>query len=113
MRVKVLLGALALFTTPLVVGQGELVSGQSEDIKQPVDQSNAIQLAPVIGYLETRDQRIAIKAGDVYTISTKDGKVLAEDVTLQQLQATNPSLHEILHVIAANGRIQDVNLKDE
>lgn len=113
MRVKVLLGALALLTLPLVVGQGGLVSGQSEDIKQPADQS-VIKSAPVIGYLETRDQRIMIKAGDLYTISTKDGKVLAEDITLQQLQATNPSLHEILEqAIAANGRLQDVSPRDE
>lgn len=115
MRVKVFLGVLALLAVPLVTGQSELVSGQSDELQKQGDhQSNAIKSAPVIGYLETRNQQITMKAGGLYTIYTKDGEVLAEDVTLQQLEATNPSLHEILEqAIAANGRIQDVSPRDE
>jgi hypothetical protein len=50
----------------------------------------------VIGYLETRDRRIELKTGGLYTVMTKSGKVIAENVTLKQLQANYPELHGVL-----------------
>ncbi len=62
---------------------------------------------PTMGYLDTRDHRITLHGSGVYTIATKDGRVLAEKVTLKQLQASNPQLHGILQRAVAKGRNND------
>ncbi len=51
---------------------------------------------PLIGYIETRDYRIALYPNDTYTVSDKSGKVIADKATLDDLQASNPTLRGIL-----------------
>jgi hypothetical protein len=63
-----------------------------------------------MGYLVTRDHRITLHGSGVYTIATKDGRVLAERVTLKQLQATNPQLHGMLQRAVAKGRNNDAKV---
>ena len=65
----------------------------------PTVQSKAPQTSPpvtVVGYLETRDHRITLHGGRRYSIADRNGKVLARNVTLNQLMATNPRLHGVL-----------------
>ena len=50
----------------------------------------------IVGYLETRDHRITLHGGRRYTIADRNGKVLARNVTLNQILATNPRLHGVL-----------------
>lgn len=53
---------------------------------------------PVIGYLEKRDCIITIKTsphGTVYDIATKDGKILHENISVEQLKAQAPGLYDI------------------
>ena len=53
----------------------------------------------VIGYLEKRDRVITIKSGPkgvVYTVTTKGGKVLFENLSAQQLRAQAPELHDFI-----------------
>jgi hypothetical protein len=54
----------------------------------------------VIGYLEKRDgTTITIKSGPhgaAYSAATKDGKVLFENLSSQQLQAKAPEIHDFL-----------------
>lgn len=53
---------------------------------------------PVIGYLEKRDCVITIKSsprGTVYDIATKDGKILHENISAEQLKAQAPGLYDI------------------
>lgn len=60
----------------------------------------------VIGRLEMRDKHITIKAGPhgpVYHVTTKDGQVLVNDLTLEQLQTQAPDLHEFLKSSLAGG----------
>jgi hypothetical protein len=60
----------------------------------------------VIGYLERRDETIIIKSGlrgPVYSVAGKDGKVLFEDLTAEQLKAQAPELHEFLKTSMATG----------
>ncbi len=60
----------------------------------------------VIGYLERRDKTITIKSGPrgpVYSVVGKDGKVLFEDLTAEQLKAQAPELHEFLKTSVATG----------
>jgi hypothetical protein len=66
------------------------------------------QRSKIVGFLETRDFRIAMKAGGFYTVLAKGGKVVAENVTLKQLQASNPGVHAVLErAIAASARNND------
>ncbi len=62
----------------------------------------------VIGYLETNDRVITLHAGDApsYTISTKDGKKLAERISLKELNAKFPELRRVVDGTYANdGRV--------
>ncbi|MHB8524430.1 MAG: hypothetical protein ACYDH9_27240 [Limisphaerales bacterium] len=60
--------------------------------------------APVIGYLETRDRVITIQAGSKYTVKTKAGKVLAENISVDKLQAAYPDLYKLVNTgVARDG----------
>ncbi len=53
----------------------------------------------VVGYLEFRDKTVTIldgTSGPCYSIATKDGKVLAESLSIKQLAAQFPQLYEKL-----------------
>ena len=53
----------------------------------------------VIGYLEKRDRVITIKAGPhgtLYSVATKDGEVLFENLSAEQLKAEAPEIHDLL-----------------
>jgi len=68
--------------------------------------------ADTLGFIETRDRSIEIKAGDTgsYTVRTKDGKVLAERISASQLQAQFPQLHEIVRYGYARNTDASVNV---
>jgi hypothetical protein len=71
---------------------------------------------PVICYLEQRDRTITIKAGPkgpVYCIKAASGKVLYDNVSLEQLSAQAPSLGEVLKtaVAGAPGAKGDARLR--
>jgi|SRR5215469_18701423 len=60
---------------------------------------------PVIGYLEKRDCVITIKAsprGTIYSIATKDGRILHENVSAEQLKAKAPELYQAIKTGLAN-----------
>jgi hypothetical protein len=70
----------------------------------------------IVGYLEQRDRTIVIKAsprGAVYTVKSADGKVLLDNLSLQQIQAQAPELHEFLKnaVTKAPGNKTDASLR--
>ena len=59
----------------------------------------AAQPYTVIGYIEKRDRVITIKTGPrgpVYSVATKDGKTLHENLSLEQLKAQAPEIHEFI-----------------
>jgi hypothetical protein len=62
----------------------------------------------VLGYLQGRHRTITIKAGEkgpVYSVAGADGKVLFEDLSLEQLRAKAPEVHEFIKsAVAANTR---------
>ena len=64
---------------------------------------------PVIGYLEGRDRVITIRAGPqspLYSATTKEGKVLFENVSAEQLKAQAPEIyHEVKTAIAGDARV--------
>jgi L-ascorbate metabolism protein UlaG (beta-lactamase superfamily) len=64
---------------------------------------------PVIGHLEKRDRIITIKSGPhgpVYSVTTKDGKTLFENVSAEQLKAQAPEIHDLLKTgLATDARL--------
>ena len=57
--------------------------------------------ARVLGHLELHARRITIKQGGRFTVRTKDGKVLADNVSMRELKAMDPLLQEKLERIMA------------
>lgn len=60
---------------------------------------------PIIGYLEKRNYVITIKAapqGTIYSVATKDGKILHENVSAEQLKAKAPELYQAVKTGLAN-----------
>lgn len=70
--------------------------------------------APVatLGFIETNDRSIEIKAGGTgsYTVRSKDGKVLAENISASQLQAKFPQLYQLTHYGYARNTDARLNL---
>ncbi len=67
----------------------------------------------VLGHLETQNRVITIFAGEKprYTVATKDGKVLAERMTPDQLQKASPELAKFLRdALAPRAGIADARL---
>ena len=59
---------------------------------------------PVIGHLETRDKVITMKSGPdglLYLVRTKDGKILHENLSEEQLKAQAPEIHELIKTSVA------------
>ena len=53
----------------------------------------------VVGYIETRDRTITIKAGPkgrVYSVKSHDGKVLCENLSVEQARAQAPELADFI-----------------
>jgi hypothetical protein len=60
----------------------------------------------VIGYLEKKDKTITIKAGLnglVYSVAERNGKVLFENLSANQLKAQAPELHDFIKTAVAAG----------
>lgn len=70
---------------------------------------------PVIGYLEKRNYVITIMAspqGTIYSIATKDGKILHENVSAEQLKAKAPELYQAVKTGLANdARLQAIAIR--
>jgi hypothetical protein len=85
-------------TTPTALPT-PVVSAQAK-----ADDSKGDRGLPVIGYLEKQDKTITIKAGPngpVYSVAGKDGKVLFENLSAEQLRAQAPELHDFIKTAVA------------
>ena len=70
---------------------------------------------PVICYLEQRGRTITVKAGPkgpVYSVKTADGKVLYDNLSIEQLSAQAPKLGEFLKtaMVSAPGAKTDARV---
>lgn len=50
----------------------------------------------VLGHISTRNQILVIKVDGFYSVEDKGGKILAEDITLDELKDRFPTLHKVL-----------------
>jgi len=98
----VLVGVAALSLSQDKPSQGtspKVTAPKEAQAAAPAGSVKATTNYPVIGYLETRDRTITIKAGPkgpLYSIKTADGKVLYENVSAEQLRAQAPELADFL-----------------
>lgn len=92
-----LAASVALF--PMICNQKVL--GKADLVSQNNKQEN-VSVSSGFGYIETRNGRIAINSNKTYTIYGKDGEVVAENISLEELQAINPELHEMMKDSIAN-----------
>ncbi len=64
-----------------------------------VQTENLEDKLPVIVYLDTRNEVVAIMSGyegPVYTVTTKDGRILGKHLTEQELQVKLPNIYHFL-----------------
>lgn len=95
--------ALLLGTLGALLLAGSLCSASGQ--KPGAKPAPAAQ-ARILGHLELQSRRITIKSGGLFTVKTRDGKVVAEDLTLAELKAVDPVLQEKLERIVAGGGAQ-------
>lgn len=92
-----------------VLAQNSKTTGKKPE-PQGTAQGNTGQTVPqgksVIGHLESRDRIITVNQGTkgpLYTITTKEGKVLASKMDEKSLQAKYPDLyHQVKDGVAGN-----------
>jgi hypothetical protein len=85
--------AVSIALIPIICNKKAV--GKPESISQQNNQVD-VSASSGFGYIETRNGRISINANQTYTVYGKDGKVVAENISLEQLQAKNPELHEMM-----------------
>ena len=95
MNKPIILAALSASIGLIPIICNKKAVGKPESTFQISNQVN-ISKSTGFGYIETRNGKIAINANQTYTIYSKDGKILAENITLEELQAKNPQLHEMM-----------------
>jgi hypothetical protein len=79
---------------------------RSEPMKTSATKSASGQNFPIVGYLKGRDETITIKAGPqgpLYSVQSADGRTRFQNVTLEQLRAQAPDLHDLLKGSVAGG----------
>jgi hypothetical protein len=114
MKITSPLSLLALLALLFSFTQSDRVFGTPASVAQQNIRVNTVRSSPVLGYIQTRNGRIAIGADSTYTIYNQDGKVLFENITLEQLQAENPELHDVLRrSIAEETLMMDIRTGDE
>jgi len=93
--------AAALITAAAVVcAEDKQTSSRLPVIKDSV----AVINFPLIGFVETQQRIITIKAGSkgaIYSVKTSEGKVLCENASLEQLRAKAPDLHDFIKTAVA------------
>ena len=70
-----------------------------DKIVEPKTRTGQTTELRVIGYIEKRDRTITIKSGPkgrVYSVRTRDGKVLCENLSEEQLRAQAPELRDFI-----------------
>jgi hypothetical protein len=122
---KTLLVAIVLVgTAGLVLAQQKPVpnvSAKAASAKpsiSPATNNAVVPDFPIIGYIEKQDRTITIKSGPkgtIYSVKSADGKLLCNNLTLEQLRAQLPELHQFVKTAVAgnisNGATGDSRLR--
>lgn len=106
--------ALALVALTGLIQSGETIQQSNSPDAQPATTPTTEQFT-VIGYLEKRDKIIVIKSsakGRVYSVTTKAGKVLIENVSIELLKVQAPELHDYIKTsMAADASVRTIRVR--
>ncbi len=90
----------------------------AKQVTNPATTNAAVSDFQIIGYIEKQDRTITIKSGPketIYSVKAADCKVLCNNLTLEQLRAQSPDLHEFVKTAVAgnisNGATADSRLR--
>ena len=73
-----------------------------------------MDLIPIV-HLETQDKLVTVQSGPgglVYLVQTKDGKVLHDNLSEDQLKAQAPEIHELIKTAVAGSGSKDSSFMD-
>jgi hypothetical protein len=76
--------------------------------------SHPVDLIPIV-HLQTQDKLVTVQSGPdglVYLVQTKDGKVLHENLSEDQLKAQAPEIHELIKTAVAGSGSKDNSFLD-
>ena len=91
---------ILIFCCLMLIGSGCSDKPAAVRIRRP---KNGL---PVIVHLETRGEVVTIMSGHdgpVYTVTTKAGRILAQHLSAQELQAKLPNIYHLLKTSYADG----------
>ena len=118
---------LLLACATLAAGTGSLLSQQKSPTPDQTKPTAPLRASattnttadfPIIGHIEKRDRTITIKAGPketIYSVKSAGGKVICNNLTLEQLRAQSPELHDFVKTAVAgnvsNGPSADARIR--
>ena len=76
--------------------------------------AQSVDLIPIVR-LETQDKLVTVQSGPsglVYLVQTKDGKVLHDNLSEEQLKAQAPEIHELIKTAVAGSGSKDNSFMD-
>ena len=88
-----------------------LVKDAQAQAQTPVESPDLI---PIV-HLEMQDKFVTVQSGPeglVYLVQTKDGKVLHENLSEEQLKAQAPEIHELIKTAVAGSGSKDNSFMD-
>lgn len=91
---------------PPAIAETEVATSEPQ-LSEPVAKTPA---NPVIGHLEMKDKLITIRtgsAGPLYTVKSKDGNILAEDLDPAEMSAKFPELKDVVEQGVADSATVD------
>jgi len=114
---KTVLGILLIVGVFSINGSSKLAADEPATPSQATPEEESVVFQPeegeqsegsVIGHLKTRDQVITITAGPddlLYTIKSKEGGLIALNLTGEELASKFPDLHEKMEKSLADSKI--------
>ena len=76
--------------------------------------SQSLDVIPIVS-LETRDKLVTVQSGPVglvYLVQTRDGKILHENLSEEQLKAQAPEIHELIKTAVTENGGKDNSFMD-
>ena len=108
------LAAVRARTQPTSPAPRTTVSVAKEERPQANTPINSTSLIPIV-HLEMQDKLVTVQSGPdglVYLVQSKDGKVLHENLSEEQLKAQAPEIHELIKTSVAGSGSKDNSFLD-
>ena len=108
------LAAVRARTQPNSPATGATASIAKDEKASASAPAQSVDLIPIVR-LETQDKLVTVQSGPgglVYLVQTKDGKVLHNNLSEDQLKAQAPEIHELIKTAVAGSGSKDNSFMD-